>query len=150
MTAGSMSLREQEEREIGFRRMLGEGNARLQIIARLDDHDDYRRTYDETWEILHANSDLVGIYNIGAGNRGIANALKESGRQQDIIFIGHELTSFSRQYLIDGTMDGVIDQNPRSAVEQLKKVLIELNQERPHPIDFALGPVTVIFRENLH
>jgi len=150
MTAGSMSLRDHEEREIGFRRVLGECNARLPIIARLDDHDDYRRTYEETREILQANSDLVGIYNIGAGNRGIANALIESGRQQDIIFIGHELTSFSRQYLIDGTMDVVIDQNPRSEVEQLKKVLIELNGDRSRPVDFALGQVTVIFRENLH
>jgi hypothetical protein len=47
-------------------------------------------------------------------------------------------------------MDVVIDQNPRSEVEQLKKVLIELNQERSLPVDFALGQATVIFRENLH
>ena len=150
LTAGSMSLRDHEEREIGFRRMLGERKSELKIIARLDDHDDYRKTYEETRKILQENTDLVGIYNIGAGNRGIANALEESGRQQDIVFIGHEMTKFSRQYLIDGTMDVVIDQDPRMEVEKLKKVLLGLHQEQSSPIDFALGQVTVIFRENLY
>jgi len=150
MIAGSMSLRDHEEREIGFRRVLGEYNDKLKIIARLDDHDDYRTTYEETRKILRRNSDLVGIYNIGAGNRGIANALEETGRQHDIVFIGHELTSFTRQYLIDGTMDVVIDQNPLAEAEQLKNTLIDLNQNDPLPVDSTLQQVTVIIRENLH
>ena len=44
--------------------------------------------------------ELRGIYNIGAGNRGIAQALEEAGRAREIVFIGHELTEHTRRFLL--------------------------------------------------
>ena len=58
-------------------------------------------------------SRLAGLYNIGAGNRGIARALEEAGRAGDVTFVCHELTEFTRRLLVAGTVDAVIDQNPR-------------------------------------
>lgn len=149
LIAGSMSLRDHEEREIGFRRVLGERSGNLHIIARLEDHDDYRTTYKEAKRTLEDHPDLVGIYNIGAGNRGIANAMEESKREHDIVFIGHELTHYSRQYLIDDVMDAVIDQNPKAEVQQLKKMLTGLRQNGPHSTGSVRREVRVFFRENL-
>jgi LacI family transcriptional regulator len=34
--------------------------------------------------------DLVGLYNAGAGNRGIAAALQQAGRAQEIVWIAHD------------------------------------------------------------
>jgi len=149
LIAGSMSLRDHEEREMGFRRALGEQNPDLQIIARLEDHDDYQTTYEETRKVLQDQSNLVGIYNIGAGNRGVVQALEESGREKSIIFIGHELTPYSRKYLIDDVMDVVIDQNPRAEAEQLMNILINLNRTPPLPLDTTPREVRIYFRENL-
>lgn len=149
LIAGSMSLRDHEEREMGFRRALGEQNHNLKIIARLEDHDDYQTTYEETRKVLQDHSNLVGIYNIGAGNRGVVQALEESGREKSIVFIGHELTPYSRKYLIDDVMDVVIDQNPRAEADQLMNILINLNRTQPLPFDTTPQEVRVYFRENL-
>ncbi len=40
-----------------------------------------------------------------------ARALKEMKRARDVVFIGHGLTSDTRSFLTDGTMDVVITQN---------------------------------------
>jgi LacI family transcriptional regulator len=149
LIAGSMSLRDHEEREMGFRRALAEQNHNLQIIAHLEDHDDYKTTYEETCKVLQNQSNLVGIYNIGAGNRGVVQALKESGREKSIVFIGHKLTPYTRKYLIDDVMDVVIDQNPRAEAEQLMGILINLSRIQPLPFDTTPQEVRVYFRENL-
>ncbi len=147
LIAGSMSLRDHEEREIGFRRVLGESP--VNIVAHLEDHDDYRRNYAETLNALDKYSDLVGIYNIGAGNRGIAQALQERNRQQEVVFIGHELTPYSRQYLLDGVMDVVIDQHPAAEARQVQEVLLTLSGIRPGPLEPPSPGMRVFFRENL-
>lgn len=149
LIAGSMSLRDHEEREMGFRRALAEQNHNLQIIAHLEDHDDYKTTYEETHKVLQDQSNLVGIYNIGAGNRGVAQALEESGREKSIVFIGHELTPYTRKYLINDAMDVVIDQNPRAEAEQLMNTLINLSRAEPLPVDNVPQEIRLYFRENL-
>ena len=149
MIAGSMSLRDHEEREIGFRRVLDEHSPKLRIVSRLEDHDDYRTTYREARRFLESDPDLVGIYNIGAGNRGIANALEESARAADITFIGHELTAYTRQYLIANVMDAVIDQNPGALVTELRDVLSSLHRDPRQAVGNRIQNIQVYFRENL-
>jgi len=151
MIAGSLSLnyRDHEEREMGFRHALNEQFPGLQIVDRIENQDDYEKAYEQMNDVLERRPELLGIYNIGAGNRGIGNVLQERGVNEGIIFIGHELTSFSRQFLIGGTMDAVINQSPgnqaRAAVQMLNT---HLNGET---IDAALGrtPIEIFVRENL-
>lgn len=75
-------------------------------------------------KLLAEHPDLAGLYNIGAGNRGTIAALKESGRSQGIVFVGHELTPYTREALQDDVLDAVIAQDPgheiRSAIRVLK------------------------------
>ena len=59
---------------------------------RVEGRDDSERTRTLTATLLARQPDLVGIYSVGAGNRGIAAALEESGRARDIVWIAHELT----------------------------------------------------------
>ncbi len=91
---------------------------------------------------------LAGIYNIGAGNRGIARALEEAGRDRSVVYIGHELTPYTRRFLVSGTMDAVIDQNPRvEARDALERLVQAVHGTPGHPAP----PVRIqaIFKENI-
>ncbi|ESQ84014.1 LacI family transcriptional regulator [Asticcacaulis sp. AC466] len=146
--AGSLSYRGHEEREMGFRHILRESYANLSVVELREVHDDDEAAYTEARALLHEYPDLAGIYNIGAGNRGIARALEESGRAQQIVFIGHELTDHTRRFLLSGTMDAVIDQNPhveaRDAVDQLARTVRGETLKAYLPIR-----VQAIFKENI-
>jgi len=146
--AGSLSYRGHEEREMGFRHIVQEEYPDLSIVELREIRDDTERAYREARLLLERYPDLAGIYNIGAGNRGIARALTESGRSRSVVFIGHELTEFTRRFLISGVMDAVIDQNPRvearEAIDRLARAV--RGEDRP------LGPsirIQAIFKENI-
>ncbi|RST86399.1 LacI family DNA-binding transcriptional regulator [Aquibium carbonis] len=123
MFAGSLSYRGHQEREMGFRHILVEEFPNLTIVELREMLDDRERAYAEASALLERHDDLAGIYNIGAGNQGIARALRESGRARSVILIGHELTEDTKGLLLDGTMDAVIDQNPRVEAREALNLL---------------------------
>jgi len=149
MLAGSPQLRDHEEREMGFRRVLGERFVDLKIVSYLEDKDDDKATHQQAKKVIHDYPDLVGIYDIGAGTQGIAQAMVEAGRSGDIVFIGHELTRYSRELLIDGVMDAVIDQVPRKEARMLIDMLERFASGENSGYDPEVAPISVYFRENL-
>lgn len=149
MLAGSPRLRDHEEREMGFRRVISEHFDDFKIITYLEDKDDDDTAYQQVNKVLREYTDLVGIYDIGAGTRGIARALIESGNGTDIVFIGHELTRYSREYLINGVMDAVIDQAPRKEARMLLDMLERFVSGENSDEDAGIVPVSVFLRENL-
>ena len=62
----------------------------------------------ETWP------ELVGLYNIGAGNPALVDVLRSHPRGRQVFFIGHELTEVTSAALRDGTMSLVMDQAPEA------------------------------------
>jgi LacI family transcriptional regulator len=68
----------------------------------------------------------VAIYNVGAGNRGVAAAIKNLALEQRPIFVGHELTDVTRDMLASGIMALAIDQNP----EYQARLAVEIALER--------------------
>ena len=73
--------------------------------------------------LLDRHADLPRIYNVGAGNTGIARALQERRRERSMVFIGHEVTEGTKTLLLDGTIDAVIDQNPRVEAREALNIL---------------------------
>jgi LacI family transcriptional regulator len=146
--AGSLSYRGHEEREMGFRHLLAGEFGHLRIVELREIRDDLDLSYREAKALLASRPDLGGIYNIGAGNRGIARALEEAGRAREVVFIGHELTEHTRQLLLRGTMDAVIDQDPAVEAREAVDRLLRAARGEPDP-----GPlparVQAIFRENI-
>jgi LacI family transcriptional regulator len=153
LLAGSLAYRGHEEREMGFRRLLREEFPALDIVELRENRDDSERSYAETRTLLERHPDLGGIYNLGAGNRGVARALEEAGRAGRIVFVGHELTEHTRRFLIAGVMDAVIDQNPRVEAREAIDRLHAAHRQRSEPgLRLPLEvPVRVqaIFRENI-
>ncbi len=146
--AGSLSYRGHEEREMGFRHSLAEDFPDLKIVQEIEIRDDIERAYQETRKLLENVSDLRGIYDIGAVNRGIARAIEDAGRNRNMVFIGHELTEHTRRFLLSGTMDAALDQNPRAeareAIDQLIRAIRGETRSNGSPIR-----IEALFRENI-
>jgi LacI family transcriptional regulator len=145
--AGSLSYRGHEEREMGFRNILSEAFPNLEVVELREMRDDREKAFTEAAALLERHADLAGIYNIGAGNQGIARALKGAGKAGLVVFVGHELTDHNREYLLDGTMDAVIDQNPRVEAREALNALS--GSIRGNPWELHPPRLQVIFRENI-
>lgn len=145
--SGSLSYRGHEEREMGFRHILAEDCPQLQIVERLEMLDDPDRAFDIAMELLARHPDLAAIYNVGAGNSGIARAMRARELRRHVLLIGHDATEDTRELLLDGTLDAVIDQNPRvearEALNALEGAITGRHFERHAP------RLQVIFRENI-
>jgi LacI family transcriptional regulator len=147
MFAGSLSYRGHEEREMGFRHVLAEEFPNLTIVELREMRDDREKAYAEAAMLLDRYDDLAGIYNIGAGNQGVARALRERKLERAVVFIGHELTENTKFLLLEGTMDAVIDQNPRVEAREALNLLSQAVKGLPyegHP-----PRLHVIFKENI-
>lgn len=145
--AGSLSDRGHQEREMGFRQILYEEFPLLEIVELREILDDRAKARAEALALLERRPDLAAIYNVGAGTAGIGAALKESGRAGRIIFVGHEVTADNKALLLDGTLDAVIDQNPRHEAREALAALAAAVRGQPcTPVPPRLN---VIFRENL-
>lgn len=145
--AGSLSYRGHEEREMGFRHIISEEFRHLEVVQMREIRDDRQRAYDETLALLDRHPDLAGIYNIGGGSSGIGRALEDRNRGKSVVFIGHELTENSKPLLLAGTMDAVIDQNPR--VEAREAIALLASAIRGRPFEEHPPRLQVIFRENI-
>lgn len=153
---GSLAYRGHEEREMGFRSLLSEEFPHLRIAHILEIGDDRDRAFAVTQDLLRKDPPHA-IYNIGAGNQGIARALKEARPAEGlsskaasahrIVFVGHDLTEATRRLLLDRTMDAVIDQNPRVEAREIVKLLVAAVKGAPEPS--YLPRLQVIFRENI-
>jgi LacI family transcriptional regulator len=108
---GSRALRDHAERLFGFEQVMAAEFASLRMLPPIEGHDLSRRTEPLVTQLLQSEPDLVGLYSIGAGNRGIQAALERSGRAAQIVWICHELTPHARQALLSGVADAVINQD---------------------------------------
>jgi LacI family transcriptional regulator len=111
--AGSLSYRGHEEREAGFRHALREMSPDLEIVEVREVQDNRDIARREALATLDRHPDLAAIYSVGGGSTGIAAALTERGVAGRVVLITHEATERSRPYVLDGTIDALIDQNPR-------------------------------------
>ena len=147
LLAGSLAYRGHQEREMGFRHILHDEYPGLEIVELREMLDDRAKAKAEVLHLLDRYPNLAAIYNVGGGTSGIGAALKERGCDQTLVLIGHEATEANKAMLLDGTMDALIDQNPRvEAREALSTLLTAARGENYHPVQPRLH---VMFRENL-
>ncbi len=147
LVAGSRNYRAHAEREMGFLGLLEEEYPNLRIVGIREGRDDRDQNYRHTISLLEQNPDLVGIYNVGGSSDGIARALREKEKSEEVVFIGHGLTPDTRRLLIEGSMDAVINSDPDAIIEAVLRLLGKPRDEN------AAGPTSVkmetIFRENI-
>jgi LacI family transcriptional regulator len=146
---GTLGLRDHAERFFGFTQILGAEHPHLAIAAPREGRDESTRTRIVTAEIVAATPDLVGIYCTGAGNRGIAAGLQAGPRKPRLLFIGHELTPHTRKFLLDGTMDAVINQDAGHEARSAARILLATATQEPILADQERIRIDIFLRDNL-
>jgi LacI family transcriptional regulator len=149
MIAGSRHYRGHEEREMGFQHIVEEKFPGLQVVGLREGHDDAQTNYRQTRQLLEQYPNLVGIYNIGGASDGVAQALKEAGRDQNIVFIGHGLTPDTRALLVDGSLDAIINQNLHSTVLNSVRIFANLREGREAMAGVEPMQISIVLSENL-
>lgn len=147
--AGSLSLRDHTERQFGFHQILSSEYPNVAAMPVLEGRDDSERTRLLTAGLLARQSDLLGIYSCGAGNRGIAEALEASGRARDVVWIAHELTQHTRRFLVRGTIDAIINQDPGHEARSAARVLLAHCLAEPTSPDQERIRIDIFLRDNL-
>jgi LacI family transcriptional regulator len=124
VVAGSMLVRDHRERLEGFLSVMGEDFPRLAILPVMEALDDPALAADLVAATLRRYPDVVGLYSIGAGNRGVVRALRDVKPEKRPVVIAHELTQTTRAALSEGLIDAVLNQDAghevRSAIRVLK------------------------------
>jgi len=150
LIAGSLALRDHVERMFGFQQVIASEFPSLRTLQALEGRDDTQRCRAVAEELLAEQPALVGIYSIGAGNRGIADALEAAGRTRDVLFIGHELTDHSRRYLMQGTMAAVINQDSGHEARSAARILLAQCANLPVVDDQERIRIDIFLRDNLY
>ena len=138
IVAGSMLLRDHAERRFGFEQVLRTEFPQLAPLPPVEGLDNAAVAEGALGAQLDRYSDIVGVYSLGAGNRGVLAALRKRGLAGKICVIAHELTEHSRSALTDGSFAAILCQDPgheaRSAVRVLRALAdgapIDAGQER--------------------
>lgn len=123
VVAGSMRLSDHMDRAAGFAEVLKEEFPNLAIVGPIETNDDAERVKQTVSLMLATDPDIVAVYNLGAGNRGLIEALA-AHRTRKLSVVGHELTATSRKALREGLFDAILNQDcgheVRSAIRVLK------------------------------
>ena len=71
LIAGSLSLRDHVERQFGFEQVMLHEYPGLTLLPVREGRDDWQIVQGVAAQLLHDHPDLIGLYNVGAGTRGI-------------------------------------------------------------------------------
>jgi len=124
VVAGSMIVRDHVERKLGFDQVMRSEFSNLDVLPPLEGLDNGGVVEVILKQCLEEHPEIIGIYSLGAGNRGVIAALKALNIAGKLRVIAHEVTKHAREALVDGTFDAVLNQNSghevRSAIRVLK------------------------------
>ena len=149
LIAGSLALRDHIERQFGFEQVMLHDFAGLAVLPVREAHDDWQRVQEAAAQLLAENPDLIGLYNVGAGARGIIAALVQAWRQRDVVFIAHELTADTRRALVDGTIDILINQDAGHEIRSATRVLMASADKSPIVEAMERIRIDIFIRDNI-
>lgn len=145
--AGSLDARDHAERLRGFRDVIAADFPRLALFDPILTKDDPAVLRAQTSAVLAKHPEITALYNVGAGNSGLIDAIGTAPRARPFCVV-HELVAQSRAALADGHIDLVIDQRPDVEINRAFAVLRALIDGRDVPPMPDLMP-TIFVRDNL-
>jgi len=149
VVAGSQLLRDHAERIFGFQQVIGLEYPNLTLLGPVEGGDQDGLNEGLMARLLAEHPDLIGVYNVGAGTPGVAKAISDAGRERQIVFIAHDLTSFTRRGLLRGVIDAVVHQDPGREARSAMRVLLGLIRREPVLTEQEKIPIEIIMRDNL-
>jgi len=136
VVAGSGVLRDHVERRMGFEQVMRAECPHLTVLPWIEGEELAGVVDQKLSSLLAENSNVVALYSLGGGTRGVIDAIKSA--RSDIRVVTTELSDHTRDALVSGVIDAVLVQDPshevRSAIRILKALVvgtpINENQER--------------------
>lgn len=147
--AGSQGLRDHAERIFGFNQVMASEFPDLSVLPVLEGRDEDERSQQLLARLFGRHADIVGLYNVGAGTQGVANALSEAGREKQVAFVAHDVTALTRRLLLQGVMDAAISQNPGHEARAAVRVLLALARGEPILREQEKIRIDIVMRDNL-
>ena len=111
VVVGSFSYRCHEDREIGFRSIMRQQFESVEVLEVIKGEDSDEASYDAARKLLQEKPNIVGVYNVAGGNRGLAQALAELQRAYRPVYITHELNKVTEPLLRTQQIDYLIVQD---------------------------------------
>jgi len=145
--AGSMEARDHVERLTGFQEVIARDFPNITVRDPIITKDDPAVLLAHTSDMLANAAQTTAVYNVGAGNAGLVQAMRIDAARRPYCVV-HELVAHSRQALLDGHIDLVIDQRPDVEINRAFTVLRALIDGRDIPPMPDLMP-TIFVRDNL-
>jgi LacI family transcriptional regulator len=149
LIAGSLSLRDHIERQFGFEQVMMHEYPHLTVLPVREARDDWQKVESVAAQLLGEHAGMIGLYNVGAGTRGIVSALESSGRHRNFVYIAHELTEESRRALVAGTIAAIINQDAGHEVRSAIRVLMAKTDRTPVVEAMERIRIDVFVRDNL-
>lgn len=122
--AGSMLVRDHRERCDAFTAVMAADFPSLGLLPVLEGRDDPDVVERLVADLFASRNDIVALYSLGAGNRGLVKALQRLAPAERPVVVAHELTETTRGALQAGLIDAVLNQDAghevRSAIRVLK------------------------------
>lgn len=129
---GSHNFRGEEEREIGFRALMRERFPQLGVVEVSGTYGLDRETRRRVAQGLKTRRDIIAVYSMGGGNRGILQAFDDAQRPLQA-FIGHDLDDENRALLQAGRIDAIIDHDlVADARDALRAILFHHRRIESH------------------
>ena len=126
VVVGSFSYRCHEDREIGFRSIMRQQFESVEVLEVIKGEDSDEATYDAARKLLQTKPNIIGVYNVAGGNRGLAQALAELQHAYRPVYITHELNRVTEPLLRTQQIDYLIvqdlDEMVRRAVQFMREV----------------------------
>ena len=142
---GGQLYRSHEERESGFRSVVRSERADLECLEVVTGNDDPAITSERVAKVIAECPDLAGIYCVGGGVAGAAQAIDNARLGQPLVMIAHNCNAQTKPYLLSGTIDAVVHQDISLIARQVLKCLAS---GKPAASNAAI-PIEIIMRENM-
>jgi len=140
VVVGDFAFRCHEDREIGFRTGLRALFPHLAVVSEAQGEDSADLTRAAVARLLRNQPGLRALYNVGGGNRGVAQACLEAGLETPLLIVGHEVNAVTAPLLGSGAIDYALACDPGLLLERALRRLAAPAPAGPDTVwlDFAI------------
>lgn len=148
VTLSSNRFRGEEEREIGFRRLMREHYPGLGIVEVSEGFGRDAATKALVASALAQHADIAGVYSIGGGNRAVLSAFEAAGRPCRI-YVAHDLDAENLGLLRTGKLSYVLHHDLRADVRQAFRAMLARKRPRSAGGPARLSTVEIVTPFNI-
>jgi len=144
---GGHLYRSHEEREFGFRSLLRMDFPDINLLDVTGTQDNAEEAFESLSKLLAEEPKLAGVYCVGGGIVGAVRALGQESGPRTRAIIGHNLTTKTRDFLLQRRMDVVIHQDMSVIADRALDYLLS-GVEKQRSLTGEVS-IQIITRENV-